>query len=497
MTIATTIALVSAGLAVYVGALSLRFSMAPGWGDQRWFALAAVTVAAYAALDVTTTIPSPDLAIVWCSQAQMVVAGLHIYAWIRYSDLHLGAAPSHGAAALARLPLAVGLLALVPGAVFQGTVRRHAFAPFGLTYQDAVPTALGNVVFGLQVAAFVYLVARYAMAWRRGVPHALVHFLALAYLTAMVMNDALVAAGAISMPYLIDIGFIVPVAAVGYSVSVRFTSDARALAELRTHLERQVEERTLALAAAQEQLVHSEKLAGLGRLAAGVAHEVNNPVSAVAANLRYLIDARRVDGTWPDDASECLDDALASVDRLAAIARQMSDAGRQAVQPVVPRSLPLLDIARESAAAAEARCGGRLRVAVEVDAELRGMAQRDGLVQVLTSLLVNAMQAIPEDRPGGRVVVRGGQVAGWTRLVVEDDGAGMAPAVLRRAFEPFFTTRAHGSGAGLGLSVSRGLMLAMGGEVTLESAAGRGTVATVELPAGPGAPPARRAALSG
>jgi len=215
----------------------------------------------------------------------------------------------------------------------------------------------------------------------------------------------------------------------------------------------------------------------------------------VAANLRYVLAAQRTDGAWPADARECLDDALGSTERIAAIARQMSDTGRLAMRTTSQEALPLREVALESARLAVARRGAARPVAVEVDPSLHGLGERGALVQVLSHLLVNALQAVADRRADGRVAISGEAGAGRVRLVVEDDGVGMEPTVLRRAFEPFFTTRAAGTGMGLGLAAARGLVLGMGGELTLESAPGRGTRATVELRAVRPAPDAGGAPL--
>jgi signal transduction histidine kinase len=325
-----------------------------------------------------------------------------------------------------------------------------------------------------------------------------VHVLALGFLTAIVANDSLVSSGMVPMPYLIVLGFIVPVTAVAYSMTARFIGDAQALADLRRHLERQVEERTLALSRAQEQLHQAEKLAAVGSLAAGVAHEVSSPAAAAAANLRYVMGSHTADGHWPDDTQESLRDSLASIERIARITRQLLDAGRLAGAQVTARSVRLLDVARAGVRIAEAQGDGSIRLVLDVDPELHGLGQEEILVQVLVNLIVNAIQAIPEGRTDGRVVIRGGRTAQRAQLVVEDNGGGMAPEVLQRAFDPFFTTKAFGKGTGLGLAVSRGLLHGLGGEVYLESVVGHGTQAIVELPMitwAPSAPPAIPAGL--
>jgi signal transduction histidine kinase len=483
MTVAVTIALVSASVAVYVAALSWRLSLAPGWGDQRWFSVAALTVAVYACLDVSTTLAViPEVIVIWSARGQMLVAGIHVYAWIRYSDLHLGGKPGRVRAVLEKVPLAIGAFSLVPGVVFHDALRERAFEPLGLTYRDVVTTPFGEASFALQLLVFVILAGRYARAWRRGVRHAAVHFLSLAYLSAMVANDALAASGVLATPYLIDIGFIVPVGAVAYSLTARFTADARALAELRDRLETLVEDRTRELARAQEQVLRSEKLAAIGRLAAGLAHEVNSPAAAASANLRYVLAARPAGSSWPEDSTECLADAVTSIERITRMMGDLRDAGRLADAPGMLEPVHLASAVRESVRAAVARCGERARLVVEVDERFYALAQEGLLVQVLANLIVNGMQAIPEDRRDGRVTVRCHRAPGRLRLEVEDNGAGIAPEALRHVFEPFFSTKPFGEGSGLGLAISRGLVQSLGGDLRLESAAGRGTTAVVDLP---------------
>jgi len=482
MTVAATIALMAAALAVYVAALSRRFSLAPGWRDQRWFSLAALAVAGYAALDVPTAVLAADGLVVLSSRAQFVCAGVHIFAWLRYSDTHLGVPPSRARTALAVVPLALSLLAFVPAVFYPGEVRTHTFAPFGISYKDAVPTAFGELVYALVIAFVVYVTARYALAWRRGVPHAALHLFALAFLLAMATNDALAAAGILNSPYLVDVGFIVPVGAVGYSLTARFAADARALAELRLRLESLVDERTRDLARAQEALHRSEKLAALGQFAAGVAHEVNNPAAVVAANLKYLAECRADDGAWPADTGHCVSESLTAMDRIARIVRQLLDAGRLAAAPVAVEAVPLARVAQESLRTSRARCGPRVRLEFAVPGDVLALGQESMLVQIASNLVVNAVQAIPADRDEGRVTVSASRGGGRVRLVVEDNGSGMSEEVLRRVFEPFFSTKPFGGGTGLGLAVSRGLVQSLGGDLRFESEVGRGTRAIVELP---------------
>ena len=103
------------------------------------------------------------------------------------------------------------------------------------------------------------------------------------------------------------------------------------------------------------------------------------------------------------------------------------------------------------------------------------------LLQVVANLVANAVQSISDHRGDGHVIIRATEAGDRVQLHVEDNGCGMEPDVLRRVFEPFFTTKPFGSGTGLGLAVSRGLVLSLGGDLRLESTPRQGTRATIEL----------------
>jgi signal transduction histidine kinase len=485
MTVAAAFACMAAALAVYVAVLARRFSAAPGWQDQRWFGAAALSVAFYAALDVPVTIGSSDAAVLACSRIQVLVAAFHVVAWMRYSDIHLRRAPARWERWFARALLAASATALVPALVYPAdSVRTHPFAPLGLVYKDAIPTAWGQLLLTAVLAVFVLVTVRYARAWRRGVPDAALHCAALCVLLAMSTNDVLVASRVLDLPYLVDVGFVVPICAVGYSLTARFAADARDLARLRLDLEAVVAERTRELSRTQDALHRSEKLASLGQFAAGVAHEVNNPAAVVTANLRYVLDVVDAEGEFPADARDCVSDSLVATDRIARIVRQLLDASRLAAAPLPTESLPVAGSVAEGIRTAQARCGGRVRFESTVGADVRVLAQENVLVQVLVNLLVNAAQAVPEPRTDGRVKIRAEREDGKVRIHVEDNGAGMTGDVLRRVFEPFFTTKPLGSGTGLGLAVSRGLLVSLGGDLRLASRPGAGTCATIELPEG-------------
>ncbi len=480
MVFVVAVAAMEAALATYVAALSWRFSLAPGWRDQRWFALAALTAAAYSALNVPVTVSAWVPLVVLCTRTQVCLGALHAACWVRYAHDYLRSPVGRFDRWAALGTVTLGLVALWPDAVYRSELHIRTFLPLGIQYRDPETTPLGDLTLVVILGLLVLVVVRFALGARRGVTHALAHAVAIGVLLALAVNDALTATGVILTPYLLDLAFVVPVSAVGYMLTSRVAADARDLDQMRHRLEALVETRTQELVRAQEALHRSEKLAALGQLAAGVAHEVNSPATVVAANLTYL-GQRLEEGVLPDDALHCVRESSQAVRRITAIARQMLDAGHLAAGGEVSRSVGMAEVVRDALRTARARCPHRVTLAGEVDDDLRAFGQEGLLHQVLVNLVVNGAQAVPEGRPG-RVEVRGRRAGGKVVITVEDDGAGMSPEVQRRAFEPFFTTKPFGTGHGLGLSISRGLVTSLGGDLRLESQPGSGTVATVELP---------------
>jgi signal transduction histidine kinase len=242
----------------------------------------------------------------------------------------------------------------------------------------------------------------------------------------------------------------------------------------------------------EQRLLIAERLASLGRVAQGVAHEMNTPlatIGALAGDMREAIKlARRaVDAEdrrrLLDDVDESAAFVLDETRRLGRITQSLL-AGGDLVRSELDGEVRLAAIVERARAVvfAGARSGRSYRVEVdpEVD-ELSVVADPDRLVQVLVNLLQNAHDAVRESE-GSHIAVRARRVAGAIELVVEDDGPGIDPEIRERLFEPFATTKKVGEGTGLGLYTSFMLMRAMSGTLVLEPRDGGGTRAVVRLP---------------
>jgi PAS domain S-box-containing protein len=233
----------------------------------------------------------------------------------------------------------------------------------------------------------------------------------------------------------------------------------------------------------------ADRLAAMGTLAAGLGHEINNPLAYLAANLAFvreqlgeLSGARELGGRVAE-MRQALDEAVEGAARVRDIVqglRRFSRPGPGGRRRVNPR--------REIEAAlqlARNEVSHRARLVVDVAELPRVEAAEHELGQVFLNLLLNAAQAIPEGRASENEVRVTGGVDGQGRVVVEvrDTGTGIPPENLRRIFDPFFTTKAVGQGTGLGLSICHGIVSGLGGAVEVESTPGQGSLFRVVLPA--------------
>jgi two-component system cell cycle sensor histidine kinase/response regulator CckA len=237
----------------------------------------------------------------------------------------------------------------------------------------------------------------------------------------------------------------------------------------------------------QAQLAQAERLASVGLLAAGVAHEVNNPLSFVIGNLELISSAitERL-GAPRDAALEVLEgmvrDARKGADRVRAIVRDLKTFSQVREQRPGPLDVQAPLEAAIAMASNEIRHRARLRLDLTRLPLVRGEEGR--LAQVFLNLLVNAAHSIAEgaaDKNEIHVTVRP-DPRGGARIEVSDTGAGMEPAHLARVFDPFFTTKGPGGGTGLGLSICHGVVADLGGSIGVESAPGQGTTVRVFLP---------------
>ena len=282
---------------------------------------------------------------------------------------------------------------------------------------------------------------------------------------------------------------------------------SREVAQRTASLEREVAERQRAmeeLRVNQAQLVQADKMAALGVLVSGVAHEINNPNGYLLLNMPVLKDVLldamemfeerlRREGNYTlgglpyatvrEDLPPMLDEMMEGARRIKRIVEDLKDFARRDDAPrlepvdlstVVRAAVRLVDNSiRKATSRFELACADGLP-------RVRGNAQR--IEQVVVNLILNACQALPDPGRGIRVATRHAPDRGAVVLEVQDEGVGVRPEDLPRLTDPFFTTKRESGGTGLGLSVSAGIVKEHGGSLEFRSAPGAGTTVVLSLP---------------
>ncbi|MCM2271009.1 MAG: ATP-binding protein [candidate division Zixibacteria bacterium] len=258
------------------------------------------------------------------------------------------------------------------------------------------------------------------------------------------------------------------------------------------NLEEKIIERTLQLEEAQAQLIQSEKMSAIGQLAAGVAHELNNPLGGILGYAQFTLEKLNKNIPEKTTAKEIqsyiryVSDIETQARRCKTIVQNLLKFSRSS------RTVDFADVDVNKAIeetlsfVAHQLHLSQIELDVQLDPKLPHIQGNIGqLQQVFTNLIINAMHA---SKPGALIVITSryspalGEFGGAVELMFKDHGHGIKDENLKKIFEPFFTTKEIGKGTGLGLSVSYGIVKEHGGEITVTSEVGAGSTFTVVLP---------------
>jgi two-component system NtrC family sensor kinase len=244
------------------------------------------------------------------------------------------------------------------------------------------------------------------------------------------------------------------------------------LQEQQAHLEERIGERTRELQEAQAHLIHQEKMAAFGLLAAGIAHEVGNPLTSISSLVQMA--QKHVDNSYVQEKLSLVGGQL---DRISGTLRELVNFSRPASVEKVWTDLA--DVAREALSIAKYYKSNRGKtVALQFSEPLPHLlASRDQLTQAILNLVLNAIDATEK---GGRITISGLRKDQEIVLEIQDDGHGIHPQDAQRLFQPYFTTKPHGTG--LGLFMTRRLVEQHGGSVTFSSLPGQGTTFRLHFP---------------
>ena len=258
-------------------------------------------------------------------------------------------------------------------------------------------------------------------------------------------------------------------------LATEFETMRSKLLESYSNLENKIEERTEALREAQFQISHQEKMASLGLLAAGVAHEIGNPLTSISSMAQII--KRKVS---EEPIQNYLNTISNNIERISKIVRELVDFARPSnyetafvdVNEIIRNAVSIVKYDRRTK---------NIALHYELAPDLPNLfLVSDQLLQVFLNILLNAVDALKEDR--GEITIRSQVKNGTVRISFKDNGSGIPQENLNKIFEPFFTTKKVGKGTGLGLSVSYGIIKSLNGKIDVESVQNRGTTFIIIIP---------------
>jgi signal transduction histidine kinase len=344
---------------------------------------------------------------------------------------------------------------------------------------EFTPLLQGMLVLGMIYFQLPLLIS--IRARRRGDAGATVLVVAFAAWMLAALHDTAVGFGLYDAPFVLATGGYMLIAATLSALLVRDLLKSMDESErLGAQLQEQAQARADALRAIDLRLARGEQLSAIGTLAAGVAHEINNPLAYVSTNLNQL-RALSEEEHDPDEVKEILAECREGLARVATI---VTDLLRMARHGASEQALcDLGEVVRSVLPLAVREAGDGIEVATEIESPLPVWGSARLLGQVALNLALNAVHAVPE--PSGRaarVVLRARRERGGVAISVHDNGPGIPSDVLDQIFEPSFTTKAQGRGTGLGLALTRLVVTRHHGEIDVQSSPA-GTIVTVWLPA--------------
>jgi signal transduction histidine kinase/CheY-like chemotaxis protein len=473
------LATIGATVGVLVALLTLGLARAPGCRGLQWLGVIAFCAGAICTLR-TIAESATDGAVAVLTQVGMALSGVMLLAWVKYEASDTGRTPSRSERVLAAGGISVAVLSLVPSLVVSPAVIRHGDGWSSVVYVDALPTPFGALLLVATLTMAAVLLSRYVRRWRSGDALAGAHALALGGLLAAGAYDTVDGTWTHHGMHMLPLGLLWTIGSVGVALVGRFVQGARKLEDVSIKLEQAMKERTAELATARADLVETRELAILGRLSAAVAHEINNPVAVVAANLGFLKDGG---GAFAQGSEEldAIQDTLASVDRIAGIVRQLGEAGELAGHGGTIFPVGLASTVAAAVAAARSRVESPPPVAIAVANSLFVSSQEASLRQVLTALIVTAMETIRGLDTPGQVRVSALRHGDRIELRVDDDAPEQDDVLRERRFKPFFDTRPEIVRNDVGLSVSLALLRMLGGDLALERSDDHGSVVRIDL----------------
>jgi len=473
-------------LQIAAALVALAIARAPGWSRARIAAALAGTAGLYSGFDILgTLLPRTGFEIAFIWSANLTLAAAHVAVWIWFSFSDERGRWSSVPQRLRWVSLGhlgwTALLALSGNAVDLGRMQRVQVEWLGVDFVQPSLTPLASLSAALSLVILFISFGEQVRQARRGVVGARWNTVGFSIYAACVIEELLVASGALSFIYLAEVGYVGLVIPVVAQFVQRFIGDAHQLQELTERLEGQVRAAAGERDAARDAMVAQERFAALGRMAGGVGHEINNPLQILTLSIDDLRDSPAVNRD--PLVAELVEHAAGAAERIGLIVaglRTYSLPAERALEPHAPEG-----VVEEAIAAARASLGTRPRIEADLGAAPRALIDRERMLHALGHAIANAVRSVSaRSDESGRVDLATGTSADGEPIVeVRDNGLGFPDSVLSRLGEPFVTTRAPGEGMGLGLFIIRGIVSAHGGRLELENEQGGGATLRIVLPA--------------
>ena len=247
------------------------------------------------------------------------------------------------------------------------------------------------------------------------------------------------------------------------------------------NMEDQVRQRTKELVQAQKQLIQAEKFATVGTLAGGVAHEINNPLTAILTNVQMLL---ALDTALDADSKESLQLIEEATKRCRTIVQKLMTYAKKPLEQTAVAEVDLLNVVNNVVTflAYQLEQENIRLVTKAQEDSYRIIGNKNELEQVLTNLILNAKDAMNNIKKGGTVYITVSRAQDWIILEVRDEGYGIPQEIISKIFDPFFSTKDVGKGTGLGLSICQSIIEKHNGLINVHSEVNKGSVFTVKLP---------------
>jgi C4-dicarboxylate-specific signal transduction histidine kinase len=247
------------------------------------------------------------------------------------------------------------------------------------------------------------------------------------------------------------------------------------------NIEEQVKQRTAQLVDVQKQLIQAEKLATIGTLAGGVAHEINNPLAVILTNVQMLLAENSADAALDKESLEMIEEATK---RCRTIVQKLMVFAKKPMETTSVAEVDLFIVVKNIVEFLRYQLEQE-NITISVHAPQEQyvvIGNQNELEQVIGNIIINARDAIKQIKKNGGIDVTLAKGDGRIKVAVKDEGAGIPKEILPRIFDPFFTTKDVGKGLGLGLSICQAIIEKYRGTIVVQSEPGKGSTFTIQFP---------------